>query len=57
VAADIAYETGRWYEALAELDASTNAAEVDADWESAFLRALIAGHRDQQPETDDLLPP
>lgn len=53
VSADIAYETGRWDEALAELDASAHAIEVDDEAEAPYLRVLIAGHRDQQPQTDD----
>ena len=47
--ASLAYELGRWDEATAELDASTEV-DWDSDTEHQCVRALIAGHRDQWPE-------
>jgi len=58
MAAYIAYETGRWDEAIAELDAATDPApEVEpiSATERQCVRALIAGHRDEWPEADGFL--
>jgi DNA-binding CsgD family transcriptional regulator/tetratricopeptide (TPR) repeat protein len=54
----LAYELGRWDEAIAELDAATDAAtevEPNSDTECQCVRALIAGHRDEWPEADGFL--
>jgi DNA-binding CsgD family transcriptional regulator len=42
----LAYELGRWDEAMAELDAATEV-ERDRDTEHPCIRVLIAGHRDE----------
>jgi DNA-binding CsgD family transcriptional regulator/tetratricopeptide (TPR) repeat protein len=58
MAAYIAYETGRWDEAIGELDAATDPApgvEPISATERQCVRALIAGHRDEWPEADGFL--
>jgi DNA-binding CsgD family transcriptional regulator/tetratricopeptide (TPR) repeat protein len=55
-AAAVAYELGRWDEAMAELDASADD-DDDDEAESPYIRALIAGHRDEWPEADGYLAP
>jgi DNA-binding CsgD family transcriptional regulator/tetratricopeptide (TPR) repeat protein len=50
----LAYELGRWDEAIAELDAATEVEPISAT-EGQCVRALIAGHRDEWPEADGLL--
>jgi DNA-binding CsgD family transcriptional regulator len=52
MAAYIAYETGRWDAAMAELDAATEADEDDDEAESPYLRVLITGHRDEWLEAE-----
>jgi tetratricopeptide (TPR) repeat protein len=63
----LAYELGRWDEAMAELDAATEV-ERDRDTDHQCIRVLIAGHRDEWPDasrdlaalktsTDGLAPP
>jgi DNA-binding NarL/FixJ family response regulator len=52
-AAAVAYELGRWDEAMAELDASAD--DEDDEAESPYIRVLIAGHRDEWPAADEYL--
>jgi DNA-binding CsgD family transcriptional regulator len=52
-AAAVAYELGRWDEAMAELDASDD--DEDNEAESPYIRVLIAGHRDEWPQADGYL--
>jgi len=47
-AAMLAYETGRWDEAVAKLDALADTEDQNLD--QYTVRALIAGHRDDWPE-------
>jgi DNA-binding CsgD family transcriptional regulator len=54
-AAAVAYELGRWDEAMAELEASDEDEDEDDEAESPFIRVLIAGHRDEWPQADGYL--
>ena len=51
-AAAVAYELGRWDEAMAELDAGDDDEDEDDEAESPYIRVLIAGHRDEWPQAD-----
>jgi DNA-binding CsgD family transcriptional regulator len=53
--AGIAYETGAWDQALAELDASTGTGVDEHLDDAPYLRALIAGHREEGREAESEL--